>query len=254
MTAHLNTNAARTTGTPLALWQAAGLAILATMAVLTVALLFSLPFTRNGGELSGWVQAIGSVLAIVAGFAGVLHQVDAQRRQDAEQIAATGRAAHSLALGAYELVTDRLNAALQPGKSEQYYVLRGLRTTEMVTAMREFEAGSLPASLISPFVLLRSSVFAINERISEIYMSEADATPAGRKALEARRAEELRSALRAHAAAEKAAFELDNLANEHCKAAIRLKPSPNLVAAQCALAEAPLETAPRSRAARPTAD
>ena len=97
-------------------------------------------------------------------------------------------------------------------------------------------------------------MFAINERISEIYASEADASPAGRKALEARRAEELRSALRAHAAAEKAAFELDNLANELCKAAIRLKPPPGLMAAQRALADAPLEAAPRSRAARPSAD
>lgn len=248
------TKPALTTGSPFALWLAAGLAILATVVILAVAFFLSLPFTRIEGELSGWVQATGSVLAIVAGFVGVLYQVDAQRRQDAEQIAATGRAAHSLALGAFELVTDRLNAALQPGKGEQHYVLRGLRTTEMVTAMREFETGSLPAPLISPFALLRSSVFAINERISEIYTSEADASPAGRKALRARRAEELRSALRAHAAAENAAFDLDKLANEHCKAAIRLKPLPDLVAAQRALAEAPLETAPRSRAARPTAD
>lgn len=82
---------------PLALWQASGLAIVAAVAVLLVALLLSLPFAGMTNGLSGWVQAIGSVLAIIGGFAGVLHQVDAQRRQQAAHIAATGRAAHSLA-------------------------------------------------------------------------------------------------------------------------------------------------------------
>lgn len=75
----------------------------------------------------------------------------------------------------------------------------------MVAAMREFEAGSLPTSLIPPFVTLRSATFAINERITEIYAQEEPLGVGEEELLKALRIKELRSALRAHAIAAQAA-------------------------------------------------
>ena len=77
-----------------------------------------------------------------------------------------------LAHDAFEAVTDRLEAALTQSGNAKRYALRGSQTSELVGAMREFETGRLPSSVLADFIRLRSHVAAINHRLGEVYESE----------------------------------------------------------------------------------
>lgn len=204
--------------------------LVTSLVILLVATLVSMALAPLK-DLSGWVQATGAVIAIVTGFYGVLYQVDHQRREHAETRAEIGRAAHTLAGEAFDLVTARLSSALNPGKSSSLYALRGLRTTEMVAAMREFDAGALPTKLIAPFATLRSCVFAINARISEIYEAEGRLEGVALADAKASRPAELQSSIVVHQIAETTFSELDKLAQTFCQATPRpqrtLTPGPN---------------------------
>lgn len=147
----------------------------------------------------GWTQAVGAVFAIIAGFAGVLFQVQRQKGEAEAQRTEAGKAAHLLAFDALDTVSDRLNAALTPANDKANHRLRGNRTTEMVTAMREFDFTRIPASMLADFIRLRSRIYAINERITELYSNEA-ARPAGweREELEIERNRLLSSAVAVH--------------------------------------------------------
>lgn len=125
-----------------------------------------------GGSLSAWVQSLGAILAIVTGFAAAIWQVWAQRMEARQEQCAVVKAAHILASEALATTSDRLDAALIPPNSGKCMSLRGDRTTEMVLAMREFDTKKLPADLLPLFVRIRSHVFAINERISDVYDTE----------------------------------------------------------------------------------
>lgn len=208
------------------IWKAVGWALVASLLILLIAYLISTAFTRNSGELSGWVQATGTVMAIVGGIVGVLYQVEVQRQAKVADIAAIGRAAEALAASAYTLVTDRLNSAIQPGKTNGAYSLRGVRTTEMVGSMREFEVGLLPTRLVTPFVTLRSCVQAINARIETLYADEDRAHGPALARLKATRSEALESAVRVHVAAAKAYEELNTAAAQECRASTRAIPVP----------------------------
>lgn len=199
-------------------WRAAIIGLVATVAILLAAVLISSTLSQRPADLPAWVQGTGTIMAIVAGFVGVLYQSAENRRARADEVAAVGRAAHSLAASAYELVTERLNSARQPGKPTSHYSLRGSRTTEMVASMREFQAGSLPTSLIAPFTTLRACVFAINTRVSEVYDAEDAVTGPKKTALKKRRIQELTSATRVHASAAAAFSELERLAVRDCDA------------------------------------
>jgi len=207
-------------------WRAAIIGLVATVVILVAAVLISSALSQTAADLPAWVQGTGTIMAIVAGFVGVLYQSAEARRARADDVAAVGRAAHSLAANAYELVTERLNSALQPGKPTRHYSLRGSRTTEMVASMREFQAGSLPTSLIAPFTTLRACVFAINTRVSEVYDAENALTGRQKAALTRRRIQELTSAARVHAAAAAAFSELDRLATRDCDATTILIETP----------------------------
>jgi hypothetical protein len=52
--------------------------------------------------------------------------------------------------------------------------LREYRTTELVEALRQIDAGSLPPEMVVPFSTLRSSLYAVNARITHIYRSEEE--------------------------------------------------------------------------------
>ena len=146
-------------------------------------------------DTSGWAQAIGAVLAIVAGFVGNAYQLSRQKKDALDGRSLAGRAAYLLAYDALEIVSDRLESALQPNKSRDKHALRGARTTEMVAAMREFETSRVPDDMLADFIRLRSRLVAINERITEIYESEARATGDKPTGLKGRRLERLRSAV-----------------------------------------------------------
>lgn len=148
------------------------------------------------GDLAAWVQAVGAILAIVTGFAIAAFQT---RSQELAAVAARNelaRAAHTLAFQALETVTERLDAALTPSNSSKRYALRGDRTTEMISAMREFDTARLPTDIVSDFIELRSHVYAINQRISEIYDSEEHGSLKKRRDAKAKRNERLESSVR----------------------------------------------------------
>jgi hypothetical protein len=146
-------------------------------------------------DLAGWAQAVGTVLAIVTGFASTLYQVGRQKRDQIEVQNATGRAAYLLSYDALETVSDRLEAALTPPDKSKALALRGDRTTEMVTAMRQFDTSRLPVALVADFVRLRSHVFAINQRISEVYEEEEKLQGAAKQRLRKQRSTRLASAV-----------------------------------------------------------
>lgn len=148
------------------------------------------------GEIAAWVQAVGAILAIVTGFATAALQARYQ-----EQAANNGRndlarAAHTLAFEALETISERLDAALTPASSSKRYALRGDRTTEMISAMQDFDTARLPTDMVSDFIRLRSYVYAINQRISEIYKTEERGALAKRRAEKAKRNERLASSVR----------------------------------------------------------
>lgn len=123
-------------------------------------------------EIASWVQAVGSVVAIVAAFMVANDQERERTIKEAEDQVAVAQAAHLLTYRALELVGDRLSAAILLDYKQFRYRLRGSRTTEMIAAMREFETHRLPSPLLSDFILLRSQIYAINERLSEVYATE----------------------------------------------------------------------------------
>lgn len=148
------------------------------------------------GDMSGWVQAVGAILAIVSGFATAAYQTYIQQRDLDDERRAFARAAHMLAFEALETISERLNTALTPKGSKVRYALRGNRTTEMVSAMREFDTARLPIELLPDFIQLRSHVFAINERISELYAKKERGTVIQKCAAKAKRHSDLASAVR----------------------------------------------------------
>lgn len=150
-----------------------------------------------GGDVAAWVQAVGAVIAIVAGFATAAAQTRALQHQTDYEKSALVRAACSISFEALETVSDRLEAALTPSSHRKIMSLQGDRTTEMILAMREFDTTKLPASLLSDFIRLRSHIFAINERISEVYNSEETSSGEGKRDT-SERPERLKSALRVY--------------------------------------------------------
>ncbi|MFZ4690062.1 MAG: hypothetical protein ACOYLS_12550 [Polymorphobacter sp.] len=125
-----------------------------------------------GGDIAAWTQSIGAIFAIVAGFATAVYQLGRQKAEAeaAEKIFA--KAAYRLAHEAFDTVSDRLEAALTPRSASKSYNLRGDRTSEMVSAMRELNVSRLPPDLLADFVRLRSQIAAINNRLGEVYESE----------------------------------------------------------------------------------
>jgi len=124
------------------------------------------------GGTADWVQAVGAVIAIVTGFGIAAYQTRSQRVASSEERSAAVRAAHALSFHAIAAVTERLDNAVTLGKAERRRRLQGNRTTEMVYALREFDTTRLPAEVISDLIRFRSNIFAINERITEVYLSE----------------------------------------------------------------------------------
>ena len=68
------------------------------------------------GEVTDWVQAIDSILAIVAGFGVAAYQVQKQREDSrgGGETRERAQAAHKLAFQAYRLIGERLATALLP--------------------------------------------------------------------------------------------------------------------------------------------
>lgn len=121
------------------------------------------------GDAAAWFSAFATSLAIVAAVAVVRLQLLAQARAEKARRADLAQVAYDLAGEALALVTDRLNVALSPKQPQSVYELREHRTTETILAMRELEPHTLPPTILKAFVQVRSRIYAINRRISEVY-------------------------------------------------------------------------------------
>lgn len=179
--------------------------------IFLVALIGADLIAGDKADLPGWVQAIGTVLAIVSGFGAAAYQVWEQKRIVARDRDAFGEAAYITACKAVELVGDRLDSALSQARIGRVYALRGFRTTEMVAAMREFDVSRLPTSIISDFITLRSCVYAINQRIGELYEAEEEGSVTERKNAMMTRYRELGSAVGVYQVARAALANLDRI-------------------------------------------
>jgi hypothetical protein len=138
-----------------------------------------------GQTTAAWLQAVGSIVAILAGVAlanAQLRQASADARLEKFDGA---RAAVSLARKTLELVADRLRVACDPvSEASHGMALREHRTTELVEALRQVSVGDLPPELVVPFSTLRSNLHAVNARITETYESEEeDGIPEERRRL-----------------------------------------------------------------------
>ncbi|TBC48186.1 hypothetical protein [Rhizobium ruizarguesonis] len=182
------------------------------------------------GSLADWVQAIGAIAAITAGFAMAADQQHSQEVTKANERREFTRAAQVLTHAALQTVSERLDTALQPRHPLKVYALQGDRTTEMVRAMAELDTALLPSEVLPFFIQLRSYVFAVNSRISEVYDSEKRGTQDELDKKRARRPERLKSSLRVHDAAIKLFIEMQSLVVDrygHSLLAIKTGPSLN---------------------------
>ena len=122
----------------------------------------------NGASASGdnysAIQAWAAVGAILAGFL----YVGIQRWLEA---CSAGAAAGRLARHSVDLVTERLEALIEPEKPVEF-ALRGARATEMIEAFREMEITKLPSGVIEPVAVIRSAVRAVNSRIDEVLVDD----------------------------------------------------------------------------------
>ena len=126
--------------------------------------------TQVGGGLLAWLednQVVGTALVALAAF---FCQGFLDNRREA-------RAALNLSLCSFEYVFERFEAAI---KGELKFALRGARTTEMIEAMRELEVTSLPTEIIEAFAHVRSDVYAVNVRISEVFANHRQKAKAPR--------------------------------------------------------------------------
>lgn len=142
--------------------------VFAAIIVTTAAAAWLLGQITSLTAFTDWVQAVGATVAVfVAWLALWLQrtQVQDDQKEEARRLAS---AVYGLSTHGFDRVSDRLAAAASPGSGKRL-TLRELRTSDIVRAMRKVDPTSLPASLFEPFVLLRSGLYAINERISEVY-------------------------------------------------------------------------------------
>lgn len=150
-----------------------------------------------GQTMAAWIQAVGSVLAILAAIAVANRQMEQARLDASRAKADLALAAVSLASKSLEQVADRLTAAARVGAGKSLgLALREHRTTELVETLRQVSIGDLPPSLVLTFSTLRSRLYAVNARITEIYNSEQKDP-----SKEARRSQRIRSSLATYEAA-----------------------------------------------------
>lgn len=140
------------------------------------------------GDVAGWVGAIGTLLALVGGFA-VVGYAEVERRNG------LARAAAQILCEALILATDRLDVALHPRQKGRKLELRELRTTEMVATLRAVSPADLPLNTVALFAQARAGIYAVNERVSELYHLESGSSGRAKPQPVADRHNELESAV-----------------------------------------------------------
>lgn len=159
-----------------AVWVSGLVSLLAVFALSGIGTAVARQNGWNGND-AAWFSAFATSLAIVAAIFAVRLQLLAQAQTERQRRVELALVAYDLASEALELVTNRLDVALSPKQPESTYALREHRTTETILAMRELEPHALPPNMLEEFVQVRSCVYAINQRISEVY-ADSNGDPA----------------------------------------------------------------------------
>lgn len=177
--------------------------VLVAGAVGTLALAMLAAERTAGDNLASWVQAIGSIAALLLGGATLWVQ-RAQTDSDAEQAARDlARSLDALSHAAFVRLTDRLKVAVEPGSGPKLE-LREYRTTEMIEALRGLDVMKLPANLVEPYIRLRSCLYAVNRRVQDAYDRGGSTSPT-----------DLMSAVRSHVDAESAVNDLNAICEDY---------------------------------------
>lgn len=174
------------------------LVLIAELVAAAVLILAPLPLQEAlaAKDAASWVQAIGSIIAIAAGFVVLALQREHAQRDERERHARSARACGTVALRAMVQVGDRLGVAAEPHSKRRHgMALREHRTTELVSALRELRLVEVHPDILSPLASLRSDLHAVNARISDIYRSEEKLSGADKVALEAKRSGRIKSSL-----------------------------------------------------------
>lgn len=181
-----------------------------------------------GGSMVAWYGSVGTILAIAAGVLSATRQISHTQRRDIERRTALGVVAYELANHALDIVTDRLEVAIEPRRPGSRFELRKLRATETIEALKQIDPANLPSEILRPYIELRSCVAAINDTLSRLY-AETEKVAGGvssqRLPLRDAHPKELASCARVHQAACVAHAELSEVMS-HCFGVKRL-PSPD---------------------------
>lgn len=116
-----------------------------------------------------WETLLLSMATLIATVGIFLTQSHREERRIRTDRCKAARAAGELGANAHKQLSGRLHAII---KSPLRFALRGARTTESIAAMRELDVLMLPAELIADYAEVRAGLFAVNERISEVFRTE----------------------------------------------------------------------------------
>ena len=114
--------------------------------------------------LSSWVQAVGTICAIVSGFAVANMHIKEQRKKKREEERVIAGAVYLLTHDTFELVCKRIKNALSKSPVRRR---QKARTTEMIQIIKDFQISHVPVELLRSFTQIRSQLVAINEGINE---------------------------------------------------------------------------------------
>lgn len=123
------------------------------------------------GELSSWVQATGTILAIFSGFLLVELQTKNQQKKKREEELRLAETACLLTDESFDLVCARLNNAWLKNRRS---CLQMYRTTEMINAMKEFQITQVSVVMLHDFIQIRSQLFSINKGINNFWKKEEE--------------------------------------------------------------------------------
>ncbi|HVJ01109.1 MAG TPA: hypothetical protein VM662_02945 [Sphingomonas sp.] len=128
-----------------------------------------------GDTTAAWLQAVGSILAILFGIAMANSEARMAGAHARLEKCEDAQAAIALAHKTLELVADRLMVACDPATEASHgMALREHRTNEMIEGLRQISVGDLPPEIVVPFASIRSNLHAVNARVTEIYESEEE--------------------------------------------------------------------------------
>ena len=125
-------------------------------------------FDSDLPSLSSWVQAVGTIFAVISGFGLTMLQFDHQQKKMNEQ----AHQIYSLTLDAANLVFNRLNNALRRDSNKD---LQKPKADKAIQSIANIPIEFIPTGL-EDFIRITTNLNALNEGI-DFYWKEGRKTP-----------------------------------------------------------------------------